>query len=116
MTVWSSRDIQAGEELTMGYLDIFKPRLQRQRITIRNWGFICSCAACNLADVTVDTATHEEMMASYRQLAQESSITMHAVIRTIPMSIEDLNEALIRSIQRAQIVEKMDQNELLLKE
>lgn len=116
MTVWSSRDIQAGEELTVAYLDIFNPRLQRQSTTIRNWGFRCSCAACNFADVTVDTAAHEEAIASYCQLARESCLTYYKVIREIPMSIEDLNDALIRSIQRAQIVETIDQNELLLKE
>lgn len=116
MTIWSSRDIQPGEELTVAYLDIFKRRLLRQFTTIRNWGFVCSCAACNPADPTVDTAAHEEMIASYRELVQESCLTFHTVIRTIPMSVEDLNEALIRSIQRAQIVETMDENELLLQE
>ena len=39
------RDIAAGEELTVTYVDAMLPRAQRQA-RLRDWGFNCTCAHC----------------------------------------------------------------------
>lgn len=46
LTVYSTRDIQAGEQITVSYLSsLCRTRLQRQG-EIQKWGFDCACAAC----------------------------------------------------------------------
>ncbi len=43
------RDVRAGEELAISYLDPFEPRAQRQERTQLAWGFSCGCSHCSLA-------------------------------------------------------------------
>lgn len=42
------RAIQAGEELTISYVDSFRARSVRQARAQRSWGFPCTCAHCTL--------------------------------------------------------------------
>lgn len=44
------RDIAAGEELTISYLDSFSARSVRQSRARASWGFSCSCAQCSLPE------------------------------------------------------------------
>lgn len=42
----SLRDIEAGEELCMCYVNAFKPRSWRRMVLRRTWGFDCVCRRC----------------------------------------------------------------------
>ncbi len=42
----AARDIEAGEELTVSYLDQTLPRAQRQQRLSFAYGFSCRCARC----------------------------------------------------------------------
>ncbi|KAH8893841.1 SET domain-containing protein [Thozetella sp. PMI_491] len=42
------RDIAAGEELTISYVNAFRVRAVRQARAERSWGFGCTCAHCSL--------------------------------------------------------------------
>ena len=43
------RDIAAGEELTITYVDAMLPRAERQA-RLHDWGFNCTCAHCAAGD------------------------------------------------------------------
>ncbi|CAI9297067.1 unnamed protein product [Lactuca saligna] len=43
--VHASRDIKEGEEITLGYFDVFSPLKTRKEMT-KNWGFDCHCKRC----------------------------------------------------------------------
>ncbi|KAG6363960.1 hypothetical protein INS49_009063 [Diaporthe citri] len=116
ITVCSSRDIQPDEEITISYLNIYDPRDQRQACTRLLWGFSCNCPACDTADPTVDTVVHEQRLAEYLQLKQDSYLKMSASARANVMSLKDLDEVLSRSTQRAQIAETLGDNYNVLRE
>merc|ERR1711957_186180 len=40
------RDIAAGEEVSMGYVDDEQPRRVRQRNLLKNYHFLCRCPRC----------------------------------------------------------------------
>ncbi|KAL8304451.1 hypothetical protein RB597_004373 [Gaeumannomyces tritici] len=48
-TTYAVRDIAAGEELTISYLDPFRAREVRRARAERSWGFACACSQCALA-------------------------------------------------------------------
>ncbi|KAD2804111.1 hypothetical protein E3N88_37488 [Mikania micrantha] len=43
--VHASRDIKEGEEITLGYFDVFSPLKTRKEMA-KNWGFDCHCKRC----------------------------------------------------------------------
>ncbi|KAJ7616366.1 hypothetical protein DFH06DRAFT_1012975 [Mycena polygramma] len=45
---WAMRDIQAGEEITIMYVNILQGTAERQADTQRLYRFVCSCSACNV--------------------------------------------------------------------
>ncbi|KAJ0159974.1 SET domain-containing protein 5 [Colletotrichum tanaceti] len=47
------RAIQAGEELTISYVDSLTARVVRQDRAQRNWGFGCACEHCSLPEALV---------------------------------------------------------------
>ncbi|KAI3733659.1 hypothetical protein L6452_13108 [Arctium lappa] len=47
--VHASRDIKEGEEITMGYFDVFSP-LKNRKEMVKNWGFDCHCKRCKFED------------------------------------------------------------------
>lgn len=49
-TVRTLVDIPAGTELCMSYVDVTKPRAQRQAELLASYGFECTCAACTAPD------------------------------------------------------------------
>ncbi|KAG6397733.1 hypothetical protein SASPL_143903 [Salvia splendens] len=49
MVVHASRDVKAGEELTMAYFDVLAPREKRREMA-DNWGFVCGCKRCLFED------------------------------------------------------------------
>lgn len=48
MAIYSVRDVQAGEELTVSYTSIDQPHEARQN-HLDHYGFVCDCSACDLA-------------------------------------------------------------------
>ncbi|CAM6049142.1 unnamed protein product [Sphagnum compactum] len=48
--IFASRDLQAGEEITRSYFDIFQPLQQRRDLSTKGWGFVCHCLRCKLED------------------------------------------------------------------
>ncbi|KAK0729546.1 hypothetical protein B0H67DRAFT_476558 [Lasiosphaeris hirsuta] len=46
MTVWSSRDIEPGEEITITYSDTDQTYAERQKTFAQVWGFDCTCSLC----------------------------------------------------------------------
>ncbi|KAK6842088.1 short/branched chain specific acyl-CoA dehydrogenase [Apiospora arundinis] len=50
------RDIQAGEELTISYLDSFRARAVRQARAHASWGFSCRCSQCSLSDAEAEAS------------------------------------------------------------
>jgi hypothetical protein len=52
------RDIAAGEELTISYLDPFRARQVRQDRTQRAWGFACACHHCSLPEPLVNASDY----------------------------------------------------------
>ncbi|CAM6026963.1 unnamed protein product [Sphagnum balticum] len=48
--IFASRDLQAGEEITRSYFDIFQPLQQRRDLSTKGWGFVCQCPRCKLED------------------------------------------------------------------
>lgn len=107
ITIFTNRDIQPNEELTVPYLNIYDPREKRRANTKRVWGFVCSCPACDYGDPTVDTAKHENLLAEYRRLKQDSCLTISMDPTALPLPLKDLEEALSRSMRRAEIAESL---------
>jgi len=45
-SVFANRDIHAGEEITISYINHYNSRALRQ-MELRTWGFVCRCPACD---------------------------------------------------------------------
>lgn len=50
------RDIQIGEEMTIYYSYPFATSVERQKIYLKNHGFICSCSVCSLPTAALNTS------------------------------------------------------------
>lgn len=48
LTLWAVKDIPAGEEITLSYMDDFKGYEERKVFLERNWNFVCDCNACDI--------------------------------------------------------------------
>lgn len=46
LTVYANRDIEAGEQLFIGYFKIACRTLQERRASMKYWGFVCSYVLC----------------------------------------------------------------------
>lgn len=59
-TVVAVRDIAAGEELSISYIDVLLPRTER-RERLHDWGFACSCSLCRneTASIQADSRLKE---------------------------------------------------------
>ncbi|XP_076952353.1 methyltransferase FGSG_00040-like [Bidens hawaiensis] len=57
VVVHASRDIKEGEEITLGYFDVFTPLKTRKEMA-KNWGFDCHCKRCKFE---VDISSKHEM-------------------------------------------------------
>lgn len=67
--VYAIRDIQAGDEITIGYFDITMPLPDRQA-RAKSWGFQCSCPACSSG---LGEAYEEQLSYLHRHLSLDSS-------------------------------------------
>lgn len=105
MTIRASRDIKPDEELCLPYVNYYERRGQRMADLERNWGFVCSCPACDKEDPSVDTEKHEEMLAEYRQLREDWHAHVLYSCGRETLWAKELDEALDRSIRRNHIAE-----------
>lgn len=80
------RDIEAGEELTISYLDSFSARSVRQTRARASWGFSCGCAQCSLPEGEV--AESDAKLASIDTI--EKRIMNLTSKSTTPAMIEQL--------------------------
>ena len=64
------RDITEGEEITISYIEIMKPRTERRQI-LRNWGIDCQCPGCDVNHP--DTHAHEYRLKRIALLYQDPS-------------------------------------------
>lgn len=116
ITIYASRDIQPGEEITVAYLNTYEPRDRRQAETLHNWGFVCNCPACDKTNPALDTAVHEGRLARYRRLRRESYLTTFVDLSAASLPLEDLNKVFQWSIKRAQITKAIRDNHGTLEE
>ncbi|KAL1869413.1 hypothetical protein Daus18300_005625 [Diaporthe australafricana] len=107
ITVYTSRDIQPNEELTVTYLDANRPRDRRRAHAKHVWDFDCNCPACDYNNPAVDTAKHEEVLAEYRRLEHDSCLTINMDPLYIPLPLKDLDDAFHRSMRRAEIAKSL---------
>ncbi|KAK3940852.1 hypothetical protein QBC46DRAFT_458638 [Diplogelasinospora grovesii] len=69
MTVWASRDIEPGEEITITYSDVGMTYTERQDTLHSIWGFTCSCKLCTSPPDT--RRTSDERRLRIRRLRDE---------------------------------------------
>ncbi|CAK9227018.1 unnamed protein product [Sphagnum troendelagicum] len=82
--IFASRDLQAGEEITRSYFDIFQPLQQRRDLSTKGWGFVCHCPRCKLED-----ALHTPLS----QVTNHYAKLMEQTSRPKPESVSDAKHA-----------------------
>jgi len=82
--VFASRELQAGEEITRGYFDIFQPHQQRKDLSTKGWGFVCHCPRCKLED-----ALHTPLS----QVTNHYTKLMELAARPKPEKVSDAKHA-----------------------
>lgn len=56
MELRSTRNISAGSEITIAYIDVLQPRDKRRELLLSSYAFTCKCAHCTLsADKTAQS-------------------------------------------------------------
>ncbi|KAI1773279.1 SET domain-containing protein [Hypoxylon cercidicola] len=86
-TTAAARDIAAGEELSISYIELMLPREER-RARLRKWGFECACAHCSMSD--------EQAAASDARLRR---------IEELEGALETFNETVVTADTGAQLAE-----------
>ncbi len=64
----AGRAINEGEELTISYIDVRLPRLERQS-SLSNWGFTCTCKQCSLP--ATEAAASDERLRLISELEKD---------------------------------------------
>jgi hypothetical protein len=82
--VFASRELQAGEEITRAYFDIFQPHQQRKDLSTKGWGFVCHCPRCKLED-----ALHTPLS----QVTNHYTKLMELAARPKPEKVSDAKHA-----------------------
>jgi hypothetical protein len=114
MTAYAFRDIEAGEELTISYLEdqasddgektIYLKRADRQKLLWHKWGFECTCRAC--AD--------EEFAKSWDGIIEES-VVMRLALNDLDRpwnedfhsgNTVNLNEAMVMAVRLLVMIQK----------
>ncbi|KAL1893548.1 hypothetical protein Sste5346_006378 [Sporothrix stenoceras] len=65
-TVVAVRDIAAGEELSISYVDLLLPRTERQE-RLNDWGFECSCSLCRNETASAEADKRIEDIAALKK-------------------------------------------------
>ncbi|KAI0179904.1 SET domain-containing protein [Hypoxylon sp. FL1284] len=86
------RDIAAGEELSISYVEVMQPRAERRALLRHGWGFECGCAQCTARDA--DSPDSKPGAASDARLAR---------IAELERALENFNETVVAADTGAQI-------------
>ncbi|KAK1829760.1 SET domain-containing protein 5 [Podospora conica] len=87
------RDVRAGEELAITYLDAAEPRAKRVERTQMAWGFECGCAQCGLAKKAARAS--DERLAEIKRLegrladVQDGGVTVGMLRRVVRLYREE---------------------------
>ncbi|TLD28165.1 hypothetical protein PspLS_03984 [Pyricularia sp. CBS 133598] len=93
-TTHATRDIAAGEELTISYIDSYSSRQVRQERLKRNWGFTCTCPHCSLSEA-MGKLSDSRLYAIYQLDNSLRNLTWREDGPALPNSV-DLMLSLIR--------------------
>ncbi|KAK3937293.1 hypothetical protein QBC46DRAFT_267878 [Diplogelasinospora grovesii] len=84
LTVYSIRDIGAGEQITTSYISsAYRTREQRREET-ENWGFVCSCLACT--DTLIEPLRKRMFQLDQRLAAYDSPLRGLMSLDTSPLA------------------------------
>jgi hypothetical protein len=72
-TFHAIRDIRAGEELTMSYINGFNRTRSQRQADLDKWGFVCTCPACT---TTTEGDKREEKRAELLKLYQAPAVCL----------------------------------------
>jgi hypothetical protein len=70
--IYAGRDIEMGEEITVSYIPLLKSIKQRQE-RLQQYGFICTCSACQSSDSSKRRVKIAEAMESLEQKLYSAS-------------------------------------------
>ncbi|KAK3936719.1 hypothetical protein QBC46DRAFT_24732 [Diplogelasinospora grovesii] len=84
LTLYSIRDIGAGEQITTSYISSACRTRQQRREETENWGFVCSCLACT--DTSIDLLRQRMFELDQRLAAYESPWQRRMDLRTSPLA------------------------------
>lgn len=100
----ATTDIKAGEELTVRYFECALPLAERQRKASGTWGFICECPACDVNDLSVNSAAFEFAVKELKRLKKDPYIDRKGNVKRQGYAIlspKTLQDMLHRSQSRA---------------
>lgn len=85
------RDIAAGEELTLAYMNPFETHAVRQEHILSSWGFRCTCAHCSMAAGQIE-ASDARLWEIERVEAELSDVTSPRVTPQLVRRLLELYE------------------------
>lgn len=84
LTLYSVRDVSAGEQITTSYFDSACRTRQQRRQETENWGFVCSCIACS--DPSTEPVRARLFKLDQRLALYESPLRKAALSNPSPMA------------------------------
>ncbi|KAK1757040.1 hypothetical protein QBC47DRAFT_342056 [Echria macrotheca] len=89
MTVWSARDIEAGEEITISYAGVDLPSVPRREMLSSTWGFDCSCSLCT-APETERKASDDRRLAFHKLRSQALNLAQEGKYKDAAKRLKEL--------------------------
>ncbi|KAI7563673.1 hypothetical protein KC317_g7580 [Hortaea werneckii] len=88
-TVHATRDISAGEEITVSYIELLRTRNQRAA-SLKRWGFTCACKCCKGASSSISQARRQRMFdidqaIAFHDCTDPFQKTMQRASQTLPV-------------------------------
>ncbi|KAI7247678.1 hypothetical protein KC352_g13685 [Hortaea werneckii] len=88
-TLQATRDIAAGEEITVSYTDLLRTRNQRAA-SLKKWGFTCACKCCKGANSSISQARRQRMFdidqaIAFHDCTDPFQKTMQQASQTLPV-------------------------------
>jgi hypothetical protein len=95
--VFANRDIEAGEEITISYINHVNPQVLRQ-MELKTRGFVCRCSACDLRHP--DSRVHEQRLRSIRRLYQDQDMDSSGRLKISASSSESSLKLAAKQFQK----------------
>lgn len=99
LTLYSIRDIRAGEQITTSYINSACRTREQRRQETENWGFVCSCLACT--DATIEPLRARTFELDQRFALYESPWGGLSLLWTSPMARKSARSAAISGVSEA---------------